>query len=924
MMLQKLVLPLLPELHAGNGLLHNDALAFHNHAVRIAELISSNGWSEWRLFPAGGTGNVGVLSALYVIFGPDPACFIPFNAAAHATGALMIYLLGPLLWPGRVGTLGGLATAVLFLVFPSALQWYGQNHKDAFAIAGILTMLYAWLHIHSNDLWAGKSLGKVLLMALFGALLLAVVRPYFPIVVLGAFAASWFVVVIKSLVTGQLRRDRLVMLKALLLIGVVGCVAALSARSDVSSGVYEGGGGSLSVNSASWHWTDSDFLPEKIDKAMKRASELRVHFVAFSRAVGAGSGIDEDRVPADALATIAYLPRALVVGLFAPFPSTWTERVSAPRLVGAVETSIWYLLIGGMVVLVYRRTSRALLAGFVFGAFILVVLSYIHPNVGTLYRQRFGVWMFFMLCGAIGWASLILPFLLRASSRVRGEEICEPHDVSSSVATRSTGSVAASGVIVLMITFLCYIGFMARDLLLVTTFGMNVRLDAFFSAAMIPMFFVTFLSMPLADAMTVSFFNSSGKQMEGVVRTVLRFASLVLGAASLLLVFFAEFAVGLVLQDAGLEEIADAARMLRWFAPIVLFSAWTVIGNAALNALHRSREAALAQLVVPLFAVVAIIAAPHEFGPYAAIVGMLAGTFVNILIVMFFTRRLGILLLPARTAPPGLLQDVVKNYRWLMLAAIFAAASTPMNFMFAGSVGAGAVSAWALASKIVLLFNGLAGVGVSAIVLPHLARLVVQEGAAGLRNQVYFLLILGSWVGGVLALAVFEFAEPLVSVLFSGGAVTDDQIKDLSNVVKTGALQLPVVIVAAVIVKTAAVSGASSRAVIAAASGLLLNILFNIILVPRLGVMGIAVGALAASGISTVYLAIVTRKLCGFDMREVFVLVVGWVVWGGACVALGAQSGAAIVCAALGLAGLGWAQWKVSQEGLCRGDACHG
>ena len=64
MMLQKLVLPLLPELHAGNGLLHSDALEFHNQALRVAELIKSNGWSEWRLFPTGGTGNVGVLSAL--------------------------------------------------------------------------------------------------------------------------------------------------------------------------------------------------------------------------------------------------------------------------------------------------------------------------------------------------------------------------------------------------------------------------------------------------------------------------------------------------------------------------------------------------------------------------------------------------------------------------------------------------------------------------------------------------------------------------------------------------------------------------------------------------------------------------------------------------------------------------------------------
>ena len=130
LLLQKSVLPLFPDIHAGHGLLMNDAIVFHNMAVEIAHRIHVFGWTEWRLYPQGASANVGVLSALYSLLGPDPAWFIPFNAAAHATGALLIYRIGSGLVESDVGKLGGLLAGICFLVFPSGLQWYGQNHKE--------------------------------------------------------------------------------------------------------------------------------------------------------------------------------------------------------------------------------------------------------------------------------------------------------------------------------------------------------------------------------------------------------------------------------------------------------------------------------------------------------------------------------------------------------------------------------------------------------------------------------------------------------------------------------------------------------------------------------------------------------------------------------------------------------------------------
>ena len=192
LLLQKGILPMWPEMHAGHGLLMDDAIVFHNMAVEIAQRIHSTGWSEWKIYPHGASANVGLLALLYALLSPDPAWFIPFNAAAHATGALLIYRLGTRLVSGDIGQAGGLITGILFLIFPSALQWYGQNHKDAFAIAGLLIVLDAWLKLHDDKFCNRfRSNLRVFLQLLIGTLLLGLVRPYFVMVMTLGFLVSF-------------------------------------------------------------------------------------------------------------------------------------------------------------------------------------------------------------------------------------------------------------------------------------------------------------------------------------------------------------------------------------------------------------------------------------------------------------------------------------------------------------------------------------------------------------------------------------------------------------------------------------------------------------------------------------------------------------------------------------------------------------
>ncbi|WP_374615129.1 lipid II flippase MurJ [Sphingorhabdus sp.] len=908
LLLQKAILPLWPEMHAGHGLLMNDAIVFHNVAVEIAQRIQTIGWSEWRVYPPGASGNVGLLSALYALLGPDPAWFIPFNAAAHATGALLIYRIGSRLVDSDVGRLGGLLAGICFLVFPSALQWYGQNHKDAFAIAGLLLALDAWLEMHDDrfGLAQGAMLG-VLLQMLLGAVLLGLVRPYYVVVLVLALLASFLTASIWRTSPGIVG-TRLGSIAGLALL------AAAFASVDSATGVYGGNPGESTKEY--FHWQRSETVPALVDKSLRRASELRAHFVNFGRSVGAGSEVDGDRLPNSALAAIAYLPRALVVGLLAPFPDTWSERVTLPRLVGAMETACWYLAVLGGLVTVARYRSRKLLAGAVFCAILITMLAYIHPNVGTLYRQRFGLWHFFMLVGCIGWVSLMLGHLTHHSSSVLTPGLEGGAAEAPTPMASAADRLAGSGTMVILITLACYLGFFARDLLLIGQLGLGGELDAFFSAAMIPMFFVSCLAMPLGDALVLPFvaaLNGAADVPVRLLRATLGLALMLLVGAMCVALVGAPWLVSWVLGNASAENQTEAVEMLRWFAPIIGLSAWTVVGNAALNSLGKSRASALGQLAVPVATLIALVLVPSGQTVAAGIGGMVVGTLGNSVIVFWRLRASGFLLLPSGS-PLAVTAEVRRLYLPLVAAAILPAALIPMNYAFAASVTTGTVAAWAFASKIVVLFSGLASVGATAVVLPQLAQALVLGQAGQMRHDANMLIALGIWLGGVLTLGGFLFAEPMVAGLLGKGLAAE-QIVELTGIVKVGMLQLPLAIVGALANKLAIAAGRSSRVMHSALLAFIGNILINLLLVPRLGVMGVAVGALLGSTLATVAVLAGTYRHIGLALREIFIALACWLAWLAVCVALVSNSTAALVSAVVALLGMARLQWWALRGG---------
>ena len=903
LLVQKLLLPMWPAMHAGHGLLEGDAILFHNQAVQISQQIRTIGWKGWSLFSPEMTSNVGLLAALYAMFSPDPAWFIPFNAAAHATGALIIYRLGTSLTRTNAGRLGGLVAAICFLVFPSALLWYSQLHKDAFTIAGSLLVLEAWLEIEgSGEPSSWNRLLRQMLKVLIGVVLVGLFRPYLILLLLLGLLASLLVVI-------RPREKMVLILTRMALILVVAASAFIFARVSSPSNA-------LVYGSKQFYWQDSSFIPALVDKGLRRASELREHLIEYGASIGAGSNIDSDRTPHTAMEAVEYLPRALFVGLFSPFPITWGERMTTPRLVAAMETAVWYLMALGALVTLYRFRSRNLFAGAIFCATILSVIAYVSPNVGTIYRLRYGLWFFFMLIGTVGWSSVVLDYLPEARGVAQGYpgKPNSPHFTAADA--HSIVHQSGSGPVVMLMALVSFLGFLTRDVVLIGKLGFASDIDIFFAISAISMFFVNSLSVPLGEVF-VPLFVAAQRQVEvdhvRLLRGVLGFAVLVLTIAWIAVELLAPWLVKLVLGSPDAESQAFAAIMLRRFSPVILLSSWTVIGNAVLNSLGRPIQAAQAYLVVPFFTLMTIILAPQGQAVHAAIGGMVVGTFANALVVAWRVRTVGYTLLPGISSLAQ--TQVFRSQYWpLLVAAMLPGSLVPLNYYFAASAGTGTLSAWAIASKIVTLFASLANVGATAIILPRLSYAFSNSRGNDIRQQANFYVAIGVWLGGLVMLGGFLFVRPICISLL-GGNLGEDQIAQLVGIITVCLVQIPMTISSAMVNRLVIASGRSLIVMQAAALAFAGNVLADTLLVPKFGVIGVAVGALIGTSLSAAVVLASAQKSTGLTFRDLFVALASWLIWITLCASLFINNTAAILISGILLLGAAAMQLRSLQHG---------
>jgi hypothetical protein len=413
LMIQTVILPNLPQLHAGHGLMvGHDSVGFHALADQIATRIQTSGWQEWQFAPDHLQRVVGIIAAVYAITGVhEPFVLIPIYSLLYATSVTCIYCIVRSLSENEGGAR---LAAAAFLLFPSAAIIYADPHKDAWSCAGVLLLIAAWVEMEARKRSSFFELTLFILTCCIAIALTWVVRPYLIKLFLGGLLTGLTVLALANAICSRDWRGSTKRYTGYFIVLAIMATVSFSSSAPLlgtpvrpptfmmTRQTLENG--TLQTSSAS---ANSFFL-----RIIGPLLSVREGFVTTP----GGSVIDKGVRFSSFFDTALYVPRALQIGLLAPFPNMWFEHGMTRgsrfmRIISGAEMLISYFLLLGFTAFLpsIPRQKIALCCFVAMTCLALIgVMSFTMPNIGTLYRMRYPLFMLIVGIGASGWPILLM------------------------------------------------------------------------------------------------------------------------------------------------------------------------------------------------------------------------------------------------------------------------------------------------------------------------------------------------------------------------------------------------------------------------------------------------------------------------------------------------------------------------------------
>ena len=369
-----------------------DGTSYQRVGSRLVEELDAGGFGVWINTKAPFHSRLYSLSfsTFGKLFGYNILAAEPLNLFYYLAILSCIYFLGREIFDTQTGFL---AAAIVGL-WPSFLLHSTQLVRDPLSISCFLALMVVLTLILSREFsWrggVGVGLAGVILTTLFW-----LVRGNMWNAVLVALASA------SIMLAARMIRERKLMTGNSIVI-LLTLVAVLFVPARLESTTLPGvrpPSTPLAIPSESQPVASKGLWASTIGQIGARRGGFRFY-------QSHASNIDADVQFKTAGDVVRYIPRAFVIGFFAPFPRMWFEAGSfgrAGRLLSGLETLVMYVLYVPVVVCLWQeRRNVAVWLVFLVAAIGMLALGLVVVNAGALYRIRYVFWMMLIVLAARG------------------------------------------------------------------------------------------------------------------------------------------------------------------------------------------------------------------------------------------------------------------------------------------------------------------------------------------------------------------------------------------------------------------------------------------------------------------------------------------------------------------------------------------
>ena len=405
----------------------------------------------------------------------------------------------------------------------------------------------------------------------------------------------------------------------------------------------------------------------------------------------------------------------------------------------------------------------------------------------------------------------------------------------------------------------------ARDMLLSRILGAGGVADAWQLAFQLPNIFRRLFAEGAFAAAFIPLFNQRMTQ-DGDHGEARAFADAVLAVLipvlivfSALLLIVMPWIMGLFASDAlqaDSETFDLAVLMARIAFPYLAFMSAATLFAAILNSLSRFAAAAAAPILLNICLIGALLlglftgdggeASKAATGLYLAISVSLSGLF-QLGWLYHWIRRSGFR--PALRRPR--LTAGVREMGVLILPAVFGAGvyqiSRFIDLFFIATLPDKSITYLAMADRLNQLPLGIIGIALGTAILPALSRFVAQDDRGGAFRLQSNAVELAMLLTVPAAVALFVAGPSITSAFYVGGQYSAADGLATGAVVGGLVVGLPAYVLVKVLVPNFVARKDTRTPVWTAAISLTVNIALNLLLIPRLGIVGLALaGSIAA------------------------------------------------------------------------------
>ena len=422
--IQDILLPnFFPDGINSHGLLKNtDSIKYHEQAILVSDRINLFGWQEWELLPATLNANgeplsdrhfiVGLTALFYALIAPEPWVMIPINAFFHVLTVFVLIKIA-LLFTDKYYL--ALLSVTPYMFFPSACFWYSQLLKDVYFNLGAVMFCYGWMHVGFVNKIQAMKVSNILIgpfFILFGYILMGCIRPFnFSLLILESLLIIIFLLIFllfyiinKKINFKYLTKIAFMSLLVLFLLTRIENIFINNnlVSKEVISFDYVAPftkDGKLHFHNTEKNkllWRRNEWIPISLDVKFSSLARMRkVVSDNYLQNKVAKSTVDMNIQFSSTIDILKYIPRAVQIAFFSPFPKHWFEAGSSKsatvmRKIAMLEMLFIYITFLFIpLAFYYWKNKPELWVSIIYCSSMMTLFTIAIPNVGSLYRYRY-------------------------------------------------------------------------------------------------------------------------------------------------------------------------------------------------------------------------------------------------------------------------------------------------------------------------------------------------------------------------------------------------------------------------------------------------------------------------------------------------------------------------------------------------------